>query len=228
MSVPAAPVSRTLFECLSDVPDHRDARGVRHSLNAILAATVLAVLSGARGPRAIAQWARQHAKGMGPLLGFTRRPPAHTTYHYFFLDMDVAAFESALSRWLFQEGMETVAIAIDGKTLRGSKDGETPGMHLLTAYCPAKAITLAHMPVGVKTNEAKAILTMLKVLPIEGKTLTMDAMFTQREICQTIVDKGGHYVTAVKHNQPTLLENIEAAFEGPALSPLGGARQAGA
>lgn len=61
---------------------------------------------------------------------------------------------------------------------------------------------------------------MLKELPLEGAIVTGDAMFTQREICRVIRDRGGDYLFTVKDNQPRLKADIALAF-GPD-SPLGG------
>jgi hypothetical protein len=55
-----------------------------------------------------------------------------------FRRLDVEAFEAALGRWLLarpDDGWQ--AVAVDGKTPRGSADGETPGIHLLTVFVPS-------------------------------------------------------------------------------------------
>jgi predicted transposase YbfD/YdcC len=53
-------------------------------------------------------------------------------------------------------------------------------------------------------NEITAALALLKGLPLEGATVTGDAIFTRREICRHIRDARGHYVFVVKSNQPEL------------------------
>jgi predicted transposase YbfD/YdcC len=53
----------------------------------------------------------------------------------------------------------------------------------------------------------------------------MDALLTQRQIAQQIVDAGGDYVMVVKANQPQLLEDIETVF---ALAPIAGERRTAA
>ena len=69
-------------------------------------------------------------------------------------------------------------LAIDGKTLRGSRDGETPAVHLLSAYAPDVEAVVAQMRVDAKTNELKAALEMLAILPIKGRLITADAIQT--------------------------------------------------
>lgn len=56
---------------------------------------------------------------------------------------------------------------------------------------------------------------LLSKLVIEGRVFTMDAMLTQRDVAQAIVDGGGDYLMTVKANQGQLLADIEAVFSQP-------------
>jgi Transposase DDE domain len=125
---------------------------------------------------------------------------------------------------LVQERLGTgaaVHIAIDGKTARGSRDGSTPAVHLVAAYAPDVHVALAQLRVDAKTNEHKAALEMLRVLPIRGKIITGDAMFTHRDVCAEVIAGGGDYILPAKENQPTLMGNTSAVFVEPeaGLSP---------
>jgi hypothetical protein len=84
-----------------------------------------------------------------------------------------------------------VAMALDGKTLRGSKKQGAPGTHLLSALAHHVGVTLAQQGVDDKTNEITAGETLLCQLVWEGRIVTMDALLTQRHAAQTIVDKSG-------------------------------------
>src|SRR6185312_2373759 len=97
--------------------------------------------------------------------------------------LDVAAFEAALSGWVAARlpNAGAVVLALDGKTARGSKDGEAPGQHLVAAYA-----VLAQAKVDAKTNEHKAALGLLGILPVRGRIFTGDAMFCQRDLCAAI------------------------------------------
>jgi predicted transposase YbfD/YdcC len=72
--------------------------------------------------------------------------------------------------------------------------------------------------VDAKTNEIKAMATLLEQIVLTGRILTTDALLTQRHVAQTIVDKGSDYVMIVKNNQPQLRADIELVFTLP---PLG-------
>src|SRR5262245_27901987 len=131
----------SLVEVLATVPDPRKRRGRRHPLTAVLSLTVVAVLAGCKSLEAIAQFGAEHGLPFRHALGFTRLDcPTKSCLGKIFRRLDVEAFEAALSRWVLsrqQDGWQ--AIAVDGKTLRGSKDGDVPGVHLLAAYAPAAA-----------------------------------------------------------------------------------------
>ena len=112
-------------------------------------------------------------------------------------------------------------LALDGKTLRGSAGYKVPGIHLLAAYAPKVVGVVGQIRVDGKTNEHKAALELLGISPLQGKVVTGDAMFCQRDICEKIVEKGGDYLRTVKDNQPQLHYDIAAMFaESAAFSPL--------
>jgi hypothetical protein len=226
--------SPALLEALAAVPDPRSRRGRSYELASILALAIVAMLCGFRGFRATAQWGRLY-NHLAPALGFTRRArdgrswrtPCFSELSAVFAALDAAAFEDALRRWVAAQGLAAMprrTVAIDGKTARGSRLGELPGAHLLAAYCREMEAVLAQLRVPEATNEHKAALELLKVIPLRGTVLTGDAAFCQRDLCAAIVAGGGDYVVTVKANQPTLRDDIAAGF-ARAFSP-GGARPA--
>jgi hypothetical protein len=109
------------------------------------------------------------------------------------------------------EGQEK-PISLDGKTARGSRDGDVPGQHLVAAYCAEAQAVLAQIKVDAKTNEHKAALQLLGILPVKGNIITGDAMFCQRDLCAEIIAAGGDYVFTVKDNQPSLGIDIGAGL----------------
>jgi hypothetical protein len=179
----------SLYEAFGQAPDPRDASGRRHPLQAILALTSVAMLSGARSLYAIAQFGRDRGKEFARALGFTRDvPPCCTTLHYLFSALDHRAFERAIRRWTDQQAERKgwQAISLDGTTLRGTQGHEVPGVHLLAAYAHEAKLVLDQVPVDAKTNEHKAALELLDVIPPEGKLVLGDAMFCQRDLSRKI------------------------------------------
>jgi len=204
-----------LLDVLTDIPDPRHRRGIRHPLSAILGLAVLAMLTGCKSYHAIAQFGRDKGFPLAQVLGFRRgKTPTKSTYSVLFRRLDVVAFEAAVARWIASRlsDEEMAVIALDGKTLRGSRDGELPGHHLVAAYAVAAAAVVAQLRVDAKTNEHKAALQLLGILPLQGRIVTGDAMFCQRDLCQEIIDGGGDYVFTVKDNQPGLAIDIQAGL----------------
>jgi hypothetical protein len=214
----------SLMELLEGVRDPRRAQGKRHPLSALLTLAVVGLLSGMTSYEAIVDFGKARGWEFLQLLGFTRRRGlCKATYSRVFRRIDVADVEARIAQWIQgQLGLETAPhIAIDGKTARGSRDGETPGVHLVSAYVPQFHAVVGQLRVDAKTNEHKAALELLGILPIKGKVVTGDAMFTHRDVCAKIIERGGDYVLPVKDNQPTLRGDIMAAFAEPeaGLSP---------
>lgn len=211
-----------LFDCFSSVPDPRAASGKRHPLDAILTLCSVAMLCGCRSLYAIAQFGRDRGKHFAAALGFTRdTTPCCTTLHNLFVALDRAAFENAIARWssaaAAAHGWST--ISLDGKSLRGSTDVQLPGVHLLAAYAHEAGIVLRQLPVDARTNEHKAALELLDLIPLKGKLITGDAIFCQRDLSRKIRAKQGDYLWPVKDNQPELLAAIEDAFDDADTSP---------
>ena len=214
----------TLMELLEGLEDPRRRQGRRHPLPALLGLAVVAMLAGMTSYDAIVQYGKERGWKFRELLGFTtKKGLCKATYSRVFRRIDVAAFEARVGQWI--QGRlgpgDTPHLSIDGKTARGSRDGDTPGVHLVSAYAPEVKAVLAQLRVDAKTNEHNAALELLGVLPLKGKVVTGDAMFTHRDVCAKVIGAGGDYVLPVKENQPTLAQDIAAAFAEPlaGLSP---------
>jgi hypothetical protein len=211
----------SLWEAFSEVPDPRERSGQRHPLQAILTLTSVAILSGCRSLYAIAQFGRDRGKEFATELGFTReQTPCCSTLHYLFLALDRNTFEAAIRKWLAgQQERGWTAVSIDGKTLRGTQGHEIAGVHLLAAYAHDAQLVLDQIPVDARTNEHKAALELLNLIPLKGKIVLGDAMFCQKELSRRIRRKGGDWIWPVKANQPELQAALKLAFEDVALSP---------
>ena len=206
-------VSLSLAERLDRLADPRFNRGKRHAMGAILKMTALAILCGMRSLHGIAQFGRQLSLAMRQELGFTRsKTPCKSTLSVVLRKIDLNALQDELGAWAQAMADGDEHVAIDGKCLRGSADGESAAVHLLSLYAVRSGITLAQSPVGDKTNEHKAALELLRRTPLKGKVVSGDAMFTHRDFCQEVLDGGGDYLLPVKDNQPTLLRDIQIAF----------------
>ena len=210
----------SLVEYLAQIPEYRAARGRRHPLLALLLLVCVAMLCGARGQSAIADWGRFHGQPWLRRLGFTRgRGPSQPTLSRLFRAVPHATVEAALGRWAEQAlrlcppppgALE--GLAVDGKTLRGSKRRGATDAPLLAACSHRFGVVLGQVGVPDKTNEIGATRDLLLALLLEGRVVTADALLTQREIAQTILAGRGDYLLAVKANQPQLRADVVSAF----------------
>jgi predicted transposase YbfD/YdcC len=65
-----------------------------------------------------------------------------------------------------------------------------------------------------QTNEIKTVIPLLDAIDIRGKTITADALLTQRELARYLVEqRHAHYHFTVKGNQKGLLEAIRFQFD---------------
>ena len=234
-----APAAGSLAEALAVVPDPRRPYGWRPEhepipLVALLQQTVVALLCGARGQSAVAQWGRERLEDDPELLEALGLPagrrPCVATLHRLYKQVDDDAFEAALGAWFERLESEPAApsstrvpeaVAIDGKVLRGSQPeredepDSVPGTYLVAAYAHASGVVLGQVRAAGKGQELAAARTLLKQVPLDGRVVTADALLTQRDIAEQIVTDRGDYLFPVDSNQPALLADAEAA-----LSPL--------
>jgi predicted transposase YbfD/YdcC len=215
-----API-RPLVANLHDIPDPRHPRGRRHPLGAILALVCVAMLCGYRSYSAIADWGRCYGQKLVRALGFTRdKTPCAATLYHVLRQLDGPLVEATLGAWaesvltaLPPAPGEPEAMAIDGKTLRGSRKQGAPAAHLLSVLSHRLGLTLWQQAVADKTNEIPVLEDVLRQLVLEGRVITVDALLTQRAIAQHIVAGGGDYVMVVKGNQPQLHQEIHLLFQ---------------
>ena len=106
-------------------------------------------------------------------------------------------------------------IAVDGKTLRRSWKhawSKTP-VHLVSAFASKNQVVLGQISTDAKSNEITAIPKLLAMLSLSGATVTIDAMGCQREIARQIIEQKGHYVLALKENQPALHAKVRTMMD---------------
>lgn len=204
----------TLCECFSDVRDPRVDRRRRHLLLDIIVIATFAVIANADTWKDIQIWGETHQEWLGSFLTLPNGIPSRDTFRRTISRIDPQEFQEAFLRWLrgLRKGLEDV-IAIDGKTLRGSKRQEQGPLHIVSAWASEQHLTLGQRQVDGKSNEITAIPQLLRTLVLKGSIVTIDAMGCQKEIAATIRERKGHYCLAVKGNQETLARDIAASFE---------------
>ncbi|MGQ0674061.1 MAG: ISAs1 family transposase [Hyphomicrobium sp.] len=213
-------MARTLWDALGEIEDGRGRKGRQYQLRSVLGIAIAAMLAGANDLRAIYRWGRHLRPEALKLFDISSgKAPCHATYHYFFQSLDGNALARVLGSYAIA-GAGPGHIAIDGKTLKGSRRLDDKAIHVLSAFSTGLGAVVGDLAVvAPDQNEITAAMVLLKGLPLEGAVVTGDAIFTQREICRHIRDARGHYLFVVKDNQPALKAGIAEAFGDH--SPLG-------
>ncbi len=204
-----------LADLFADLPDPRREHGRRHHLTDILVLAVCAVLSGADTWEQIAEYGRRKKGFFDRFLTLPHGIPSHDTFYAVFTALDPLAFSTAFARWMASAcaGSGLIPVAVDGKSARRSKRKTATGcLHLVSAWATANRVTLGQVSVPDGSNEVAAIPDLLAVLELHGAIVTIDAAGCQIENAAIIRNAGGHYLLAVKGNQPTLHAAVAGVF----------------
>ena len=198
------------------LPDPRRDHTRRHKLVDIVTIAICAVIAGADDFEAIAAFGRANEAWFRTFLELPSGIPAHDTFWRVFRALDSKAFEHCFMEWTatLRKLFPGEVIAIDGKQLRGSHDhcNGLRGIHLVSAWATQSGLLLGQVKLDEKENEIVAVPELLKQIDVTGAIVTLDALNCQVKTAQTIVDKGGDYLFALKENQPTLLEEVALLF----------------
>jgi hypothetical protein len=215
----AAPIT-SLLDAFRQIDDPRKPRGVRHPFTSILTLSFLGLLCRQTDFASLQRWATDHWRTLKGPLGFTRKKPPHaTTISRVVAKFSLEQFRDAFARWLVTqpEATEAIVAAVDGKTSKQGHDAQGDPVHMLNVFAHELGLSLAQFPVtDGKPTEPQALKAALAEL-IEHypflQLFTADALFTQRPLAQAILDADRDFLFAVKDNQPSLLEAIQASFE---------------
>lgn len=204
----------SVYERIQGLQDLRKARGKRYSLTTVLMIVILAKLSGADSPTAIAEWGLHHRSEVAELLQIKlKRMPERSTYRRI---LAYQVYEEEIERLVGeynQTGERGDVCALDGKALLGmAKREDGTSEYAVSVYDVKAGKTLSQVEVGRKENEITKAPEAIKMAKIAGKVVTGDALHTQKRLAQAIVDEQGDYVFPVKENQPALYKNIQALF----------------
>src|SRR5829696_9437682 len=124
-----------------------------------------------------------------PLTG-ALRPPTEATVRRVLARIDPDALDCAIGAWLVDQhpppGTSLPgrsphrAVAVDGKTLRGSGHHDTQQVHLLAAMDQKTCAVLGQTEVDAKTNEITRFRPLLEGMDLSDTVVTADALHTQR------------------------------------------------
>ena len=198
------------------VEDPRSHINQLHNLIDVLLIGIISVISGAETWKQMIEFARSKEEFLKTFLELPNGIPSEDTINRVFSSIDSIQFETCFTQWVnsIADVSKEQIIAIDGKTIRGAKsNGNKSPVHMVSAWACESNLVLGQIRTEDKSNEITAIPQLLDILDITEQTITIDAMGTQREIAEKIIDNGANYILAVKANQAQLLEEIEDEFK---------------
>lgn len=204
-----------IYDYFSMIPDPRINRNKKHNLADIIVLSVLAVLCGAESYDSIEEFGKARIDFLKKILYLPNGIPSHDTINRVFSMIKPGTFETTFIQWvdsLKKNGKIKEVVAIDGKTIRGSKDSfhnKSP-IHIVSAWASQSGLVLGQRKVDGKSNEIQAIPELLDMLEIKGCIVTIDAMGTQKKIAQKIIDNKADYILALKENQSYLKQDVES------------------
>lgn len=206
---------------LQQMPDPRWRRGVRYPWWVLLATICAAMLADCNEVRAMAEWAADHRDELAEWLPLPRhRAPSECTLQRTLRQVPLDRLGELINH--VQEADEPAVVlepvALDGKSLRAASTPAQP-LHVLELSRHRDGALLRLGAVGRKLNEYSASPALLAGYDLSGRVVTGDAMFCQRRLAQFINARGGHWLFAVKENQPELHEALVAHFSAPRSGP---------
>lgn len=200
----------------TQMPDPRR-NNARHKLMDILTIAVFAVICGADGWAAVAEYGRAKFSWLRTFLELPHGIPSHDTFGDVFAKLQPEAFERCFMEWMKKMVQLSCGqlVAIDGKSLRRSFEHgwDKSGMaHVVSAFVAANRMVFAQVKTEGKGQELSAIEKLLDLLDLNGAVVTIDALGCQKEIARQILDAHGQYLLQVKDNQPALHQKLQAVF----------------
>lgn len=210
-------VTAMIPRALREIPDFRR-NNSRHVFFDLLVIAFFAVLAGAEGWVAVAAYGRRKQAWLEGFLELPHGIPSHDTFNDLFSRLKPEPFEKCFMEWmsdLVKLG-DGKLVAIDGKSLRRSYDKgwDKSGMaHIVSAFVSANHLVFGQLKTDGKGRELDAVERLLKVLDLNGATVTIDALGCNRRIAALIREGKGDYLLQVKGNQDTLEERLKATMD---------------
>ena len=213
-----------LIQIFKPLSDSRSQRNRKHKFLEIIILSILAVLSGAETYDDIEQFGKEKIRFLRKFLELRHGIPSHDTINRIFQMLNPSAFEQCFANFTeYLKGSKILKehidknqeikdhIAIDGKSIRGSRDTfkNKGALHSVHAWSVANRLCLGQISCKEKSNEITTIPQLINVLDIRQCIISIDAMGTQTAIAEQIIENKGDYILAVKNNQPSLVKNVD-------------------
>lgn len=206
-----------LIQYFEVIEDPRDIRGKRFKLSDLIIMTIYGILNGHTDFTNISLFLKLREDYFTNLLNLEFGTPSHDCLSDLFAIVDSKKFMEQFILWVKDSIQHKTGsiINIDGKAIKSARDkingGNTP--YIVSAFLSDIGISIGQVKVDDKSNEMTAIPELLDLLDITGSTITIDAIGTQENIINKIIEKKAHYILKVKDNQKDLKDDIKTYFD---------------
>jgi predicted transposase YbfD/YdcC len=205
-----------------ELDDPRDNRGLKHELTNAIVMTIYGVLCGNYDAENIAFFLKLNEEHFEELLELEHGVPSADTLLRIYATIDPNKFMDIFSSWVKDIVSEKLGnnhdfnvIPIDGKAIRSATDkinnGNVP--YVVSAFLNDLGISIGQVKVPDKANEITAIPDLIDLLDIKDCIITIDAIGTQTNIVDKIIEKEGHYCLSIKQNHKSIFEDINDYFQ---------------
>lgn len=221
------PRLRSLLDHFAIIEDPREQWRVAHPLSEVLLLVVCASIASCDDFDDIAAWGETHLDFLRRFLPYHHGVPGARWLNILMNRLDPQLFSDCFMAWANELRPDAPdLVAIDGKTSRRSHDRPAgkAALHLLSAFATREKLVLGQEAVAPTSNEVTAIPVLLERLAasgmLAGALVSIDAIASNPDIAQAIIDHDADYLLAVKTNQPTLHTEIERFFADPNAGPV--------
>lgn len=126
------------------------------------------------------------------------RRPSEAIIRWLLQALDPDPLTTVISAWLASRPAADIpadrrAVAVDGKTLRGSRTAGTVADHVMAACDQGSGVDLASTDVDGKANEITRFAPLLdQISDLRDAVVTADAMRGQRDHVTYLAERGAH------------------------------------
>ncbi len=196
-----------VLAALSELKDPRKKRGVRHRFAHLLVIMVCSVVAGSTSLVEMAEWAADTTRDQLAALGIGS--PHATKLGRVLHRVDADMLDRLAGSWA-QSMTGVAAIAVDGKEVRGAKNGSGPRVYLLAGTDHGTGAVLVQQNVEEEHSEISYFKPLLDgIKDLKGEVISADALYTQRDRADYLHVRGAHVLLTVKANQPSFTSSCE-------------------
>jgi len=203
------------FRAFEKLTDLRTGGNTKHHFGEVIFMAFTSILCGVSTFELMEEFCDSNESWFKKWLKLPHGTPSDDTFARIFESINPKVFAECIHSHLTEAGVSisTQQIAIDGKSLRGSSNTEDKHIHSVSAWACEQGLTIAQNFTQEKSNEITAIPELLKLLNIKNCVISIDAIGTQTNIVERIIEQEGDYILSVKANQKPLYNEVNDYFE---------------